>query len=147
MILAVPWNLWFAPRHSEENWRDSSNWVREELRAHPETRLVLVSGFVESRPAGHLDDPRYREVLAAPQVVYPIPAEPILLPELPTQEAKERLERLVAPAAQRAGRIVVVACPVGPRYKALFEQSLRGTGLRLTKERLFGTVMGHVFER
>jgi hypothetical protein len=147
MILAVPWNLMLAPRHSQEDWRESSEWVKDELHAHPETRLILVSGFVESRPAGHLEDPRYREVMAAPQVVYPIPAEPILLPEFPTQEAKERLEKRVAPAAQRAGRIVVVSCTVGPRYKALFEQSLRGTGLRLTEERSFGQVLGRVYER
>lgn len=147
VILIVPWSLTYTPRHGDENWRESSEWVNEELRIHPETRLVLVSGFVETSQAGHLDDPRYQEVLIAPQVVYPVPAEPILLPLWPTQEAKERLEKLVAPAAQRAGRIVVVSRSVGPRYKALFEQSLRGTGLRLTEERLFGAVMGHVFER
>jgi hypothetical protein len=147
VILIVPWSLMNTTRHGDQDWRESSEWVKEELRIHPETRLVLVSGFMETFQAGHLDDPRYQEVLIAPQLVYPVPAEPILLPLWPTQEAKERLEKLVAPAAQRAGRIVVVSLSDWPPYKPLFEQCLRRTGLRLTEKRLFGEVMGHVFER
>jgi len=47
-VLAIPLNALIFPRHGDEGWRESSEWVREELRAHPETQLVLVSCFIES---------------------------------------------------------------------------------------------------
>jgi hypothetical protein len=143
----VTWNALFAAKHGQQDWRASSEWVAAEFQAHPGMQFVLVSGFVESSQPGRLDDPAYHDLLMAPQIVYPVPVSPILLPLRPNAEAARRLLESVAPAARQAERLVVVSCTMGPQYKSLFAESLRASGLRLTQEKSFGEVIGHVYER
>ena len=147
VVLVVPWNASFAPRHTDAKWRESSEWVNGEVRAHPHTQVVVVSTFVESLQPKLLNDPAYREILMAPQTVYPVGGEPVLLPWVPNEEAVGKLRKQVVPVAERTGRMVVVG-PVGTMYLERLAESLEGTGLWLTDERQFGNaVVGLLYEQ
>ena len=153
VVLVVPWNASFTYRHTDAKWRESSEWVNGEVRAHPQTQAAVVSMFVESLQPELLNDPAYREILMAPQTVYPVRGEPILLPggvtfrRLPNEEAVRKLRKEVVPAAERTGRIVVVGEKLGNWYKKRLAESLEGTGLWLTDQRRFGSVSGLLYER
>jgi len=43
--------------------------------------------------------------------------------------------------------MVLVSLSMSDRYKALIEDGLRGTGLRLREERFFGDVVCQLYER
>jgi len=145
--LVIPWNAAFTPRHGNEKWRESSEWVVEEVARHKDTRVVLVSAFIESMQDGHLNNPAYRDILLAPQTAYPVPGSPLLLPWWPNDEAKRRLKEEVEPAARDSGRLLVVCPSMGIQYKDLMARSLSDAGLALTEEKRFGHVVGLVYER
>jgi hypothetical protein len=136
-----------AGRHGGEGWRESSSWARSQMKARPGTALVLVSGFVESLQPGILDDPARREILFAPQTVYPVPGEPLRLPWRLTTEAKSRIDSQVVPAARASGRVLVITVPMKEEYEPFLTSRLQQAGLALTKVERFEGVHCMIYER
>jgi hypothetical protein len=63
--------------HGNEDWRDAMQFVGNEAGGAP---VLLVSGFVEASDFAALRDPKLRDVLFAPELMYGGPAKGIRLP-------------------------------------------------------------------
>lgn len=79
--------------HGNEDWRAAMEFVKKE--AGPVSPVLLVSGFVEASDFKILEDPRFREVFFAPELVYGGPARSIRLPHAFSGSDSEDLETVV----------------------------------------------------
>lgn len=133
--------LFLSGRGHSTDWRGASQWAA----MHAASAVAVTSGFVESNVPGALADPTRREILFAPQSLYPLPGRPILLPLKFNGEARAILEQAVVPAARERGSLVVIAGPMSVKYREPLERRLRGEGLALVEERNFEGVRGWLF--
>ncbi|MCX6626779.1 MAG: hypothetical protein NTW28_04005, partial [Candidatus Solibacter sp.] len=106
--------------HGSEDWSGAMRRIRSEDRDG--TLLVLAaSGFVEATDPQALDVPRLREVLFAPQAMYPPGGRLVRLPYRLDEESAKYVEGIL-PSIQGERRFVLVV-----RYQGFtFEPWLRG---------------------
>jgi hypothetical protein len=67
-----------ANSHGREDWRAAMHFARQE--AGYNAPVLVVSGFVEAADFASLRDPKLRDILSAPELVYGEPARAIRLP-------------------------------------------------------------------
>ena len=136
--------LFLSGSSHANDWRSASRWAA----SRPGRPVAVASGFVESDLPGAVADPARRDILFAPQALYPVPGRPILLPMRPAAaDARAILEIDVVPAARQHGGLLVLAGPISVHYRQALERRLGPAGLRLVEERNFEGIRGWRFER
>jgi mannosyltransferase len=106
-------------QHGVEDWSGAMRKVRSE--ASSDMPVLVASGFIEAADPKALGDPRLRDVLFAPQEMYPPGGKLIRLPYRLDAESAKYIEG-VLPEIERQNRFVLVT-----RFEGLtFEPWLRG---------------------
>jgi hypothetical protein len=137
----------FGSAHGGQDWRASSVWVNEKLKADPRTPVVLVSGFVESLDERYLENQAFRDILMAPQLAYPLMTSRVeLLPWRLNDLAVRKLTD-VESVARQAESVVVVSLPVSDAYEQAIARSMSAEGLQLRERQEFTSVQGRLFQR
>jgi len=77
--------------HGNEDWRAAMEFVGKEAGGAP---VLLVSGFVEASDFAALRDPKLRDVLFAPELMYGVPENGIRLPNFFNGIANRDMERI-----------------------------------------------------
>ena len=106
--------------HGDEDWSGAMRRIRSESSGN--LPVLVASGFVEATDPKALEDPRLRDVLFAPQQMYPLGGKLIPLPYRLDEESAKYVERLL-PALEREDRFVLLV----HRFQGLsFQPWLRG---------------------
>jgi 4-amino-4-deoxy-L-arabinose transferase-like glycosyltransferase len=106
--------------HGDEDWSGAMRRIRSESSGN--LPVLVASAFVEATDPKALEDPRLRDVLFAPQQMYPLRGKLIRLPYRLDEESAKYVER-VLPALEKEDRFVLVV----DRFRGLpFEPWLRG---------------------
>jgi mannosyltransferase len=77
--------------HGNDNWRDAMAFLGKEARSAP---VLLVSPFAEGVDFRSVEDPKLREILFAPELLYGMPAASIRLPHILTGRETAGLEKI-----------------------------------------------------
>jgi hypothetical protein len=131
--------------HGDEDWSGAMRRIGSESSAN--LPVLVASGFVEATDPNALEDPKLRDVLFAPQQMYPLHGKLIRLPYRLDEESARYVER-VLPALEQEDRFVLVV----HRFQGLpFEPWLRGRlapeGFRSESLGDFGSVAVFRFSR
>jgi hypothetical protein len=80
-----------APSHGQEDWRQVMRFLKRDASNSP---VVLVGGFVEATDFAALRDPKLRDVLFAPEMIYGEPKQSIRVPITINQRDLEELDQV-----------------------------------------------------
>jgi len=98
------------PTHGDEDWRSAMRTVREE--AGTRWAVVLVGGFVEASSFKALDDPKLKDILFAPELMYGEPARSIRVPNDIAQSDLGKLEAIANRLKQEEKFLIVAESPL-----------------------------------
>jgi 4-amino-4-deoxy-L-arabinose transferase-like glycosyltransferase len=131
--------------HGHEDWAGAARRVRS-LAGSGNLPVLAASGFVEASDPKALDDPRLREVLFAPQVMYPPPGRLIRLPYAPGPAAEAYVERLL-PEVEQQKRFVLLVRFAGLPWEPWLRGRLASYGFRSETLGDFGSLGAYLFRR
>jgi 4-amino-4-deoxy-L-arabinose transferase-like glycosyltransferase len=144
-VLAVMAILNFGSlNHGPEDWSGAMRKIRSEDSGN--MPVLVASGFVEATDPKALEDPRLREVLFAPQEMYPPGGNLIRLPYRLDAESAEFIER-VLPALEHRKRFVLVVRFEGLTFEPWLRGRLAAQGFRSESLGNFGSVGVFRFSR
>jgi hypothetical protein len=109
--------------------------------------MRTTSGFVEAADPKALDDPRLREVLFAPQEMYPPGGTLIRLPYRLDAQSAAYIEQRVLPALEHQNRFVLVVRFEGRTIEPWLRGRLATQGFRLESLGNFGSLLVFRFSR
>ena len=131
--------------HGHEDWAGAMRTIRS-LPGSAGLPVLAASGFVEARDPDAMDDPRWREVLFAPQIMYPPPGPLVRLPYTLGPAAEAYVERLL-PQVEREKRFVLLVRFEGLRWEPWLRGRLAPEGFRSNTLGEFGTLGVFLFSR
>jgi hypothetical protein len=131
--------------HGPEDWSGAMRKIHSE--AGSATMPVLaVSGFVEATDPKSLDDPQLRDVLFAPQAMYPPSGPMIRLPYRIDAESEKYMEGVLSGIKHEKHFVLLV-----PHESMMFEPWIRGKlapdGFRSERLGNFGLLGVYLFSR
>ena len=131
--------------HSDEDWSGAMRRIDSESSA--DLPVLVASGFVEATDPKALEDPKLRDVLFAPQQMYPLRGKLIRLPYRLDEESAKYVERLL-PALEQEDRFVLeVHRSQGLPFELWLRGRLAPEGFRSESLGDFGSVAVFRFSR
>ncbi|MBZ5622518.1 MAG: glycosyltransferase family 39 protein [Acidobacteriia bacterium] len=130
--------------HGNEDWSGAMRKIQSEDGGN--MPVLIASSFVEATDPKALDDPRLREVLFAPQEMYPPGGTLIRLPYRLDAESAKYVERIL-PALDHQDRFVLVVRFEGMTFEPWLRGRLASQGFRSEMLGNFGAVGVFRFSR
>ena len=130
--------------HRAEDWSAAMRKISTEHSG--DLPVWVASGFVEAADPKALDDPRLRDVLFSPQVMYPPGGKLVRLPYRLDVESVEFMERLI-PSLEHQNRFVLVVVYEGLAFEPWLRGRLAPLGFRAENLGNFGSVGVFRFSR
>lgn len=115
-------------QHGGEDWSGAMRKIRS-LDRDGSLPVLAASGFVEATDPQTLDVPKLREVLFAPQAMYPPGGHLVRLPYRLTEASAKYVERIL-PALERERRLVLVVRYQGFTFEPWLRARLDAKGFR-----------------
>lgn len=133
-------NIYAHQIHGGQDWRGAMAYVNKKLERRAEVPVAFVTQFIESNHPTYLHDPRFRDILLAPAVVYPIRTHPILLPVGMTPSALGILSSEVVKETKEKRSLLVICSVTCQIYVEKITGLLHTSGIGVVAERHFGLV-------
>jgi mannosyltransferase len=146
VVSALPAIRQMPPVHMSHDWRAQAAWAEQDLKERPDTRVAVISSFIESMVPARLNDPRLQDVLRGPLLRYLGPGRGVLLPVMPDAGAEQRLQRLAQDAAP-CGRLLFLGGKASVPYGEWLDARLIPQGYRREGERHFGRARAWAYAR
>jgi len=131
--------------HGPEDWSGAMRKIHSEAGS-ANMPVLAVSGFVEATDLKALDDPRLRDVLFAPQAMYPPSGPLIRLPYRIDADSEKYMERVLSGIRHERRFVLLV-----PHESLMFEPWIRGKlapgGFRSERLGNFGLLGVYLFSR
>lgn len=121
--------LTYASFRQPHDWRSAMAKVRE-LTAGSRVPVLVCSGFIEARDPENLNDPKLRDVLFAPLLMYPAAGEVHYLPPLLTTGTARLLRDLAHDRLAYVDKFVLVSTFAGPEFEAWLLGAIPGVSAR-----------------
>lgn len=131
--------------HGYEDWAGAMRKVRS-IAGSGNLPVLAASGFVEATDPKAIDDPRFREVLFAPQAMYPLPGPLIRLPYGLSEAAEAYVDR-VLPEVEHEKRFVLLVRFAGAGWEPWLRGRLAPYGFRSETLGDFGALGAFLFSR
>jgi 4-amino-4-deoxy-L-arabinose transferase-like glycosyltransferase len=133
-----------TPHHRAEDWSGAMRRINAENSS--DLPVWVASGFVEAADPKALEDPRLRDVLFSPQVMYSPRGRLVRLPYRLDAESIQYLERLI-PSLEHQNRFVLVVVYEGLAFEPWLRGRLALLGFRSESLGNFGSVGVFRFSR
>lgn len=131
--------------HGHEDWAGATRKIRL-LPGSATLPVLAASGFVEARDPNAMNAARFREVLFAPQIMYPLPGPLIRLPYALGTAAEDYVEGLL-PRVEQEKRFVLLVRFEGLQWEPWLRGRLSPYGFRSKPLGQFGTLGAFLFSR
>ncbi len=126
--------------HGSEDWRGALTFLRKEAGSAP---VLLVCGFVEGSSFTRINDPKMRDVLFAPELLYGQPDRTIRLPNVFDGAANPYMER-IAQQLRKEPRFFFLTENPNRRYEMWLLGAMASAGKHCGSDD-FGTRFGNLY--
>jgi mannosyltransferase len=133
------------PNHGPEDWSGAMRKIRSESGS-ANMPVLAASGFVEATDPKALDDPQLRDVLFAPQAMYPPSGPLIRLPYRIDAESEKYMERVLS-AIRHEKRFALLVPHESLMFEPWFRGKLAPDGFRSERLGNFGLLGVYLFSR
>ena len=133
------------PNHGPEDWSGAMRKIRSEPGS-ANMPVLAASGFVEATDPKALDDPQLRDVLFAPQAMYPPSGPLIRLPYRIDAESEKYMERVLS-AIRHEKRFALLVPHESLMFEPWFRGKLAPDGFRSERLGNFGLLGVYLFSR
>ncbi|MEI9974828.1 MAG: glycosyltransferase family 39 protein [Ignavibacteriota bacterium] len=145
MLTGLSIVVWGISNHGPEDWSGAMRTIRSQAGSST-MPVVVASGFVEASSPQSLDDPQLREVLFAPQAMYPPTGPLVRLPYRIDAQSEPYVEG-VLPALRQQSRFVLLTPHESLMFEPWFRSKLAPDGFRSQRLGNFGLLGVYLFSR